>query len=150
VRVVGLSAEQRERQRIEDCRELYLKHGGEDHELIEHEMRAMGHKDFHRRILYRRYERGNCDTGWIERFGWNRLLPPPSTGGAALPPDERKGCALPEGPNNISGGSASNAGTARNHPSTTPSTSTTSKSGCRAERRRCSGTSSIRSISTSV
>ena len=76
MRVVGLSAEQRERQRqrIEDCRELYLKYGGENHELIEREMRAMGHHDFHRRCLYRRYERGRCDTGWIERYGWDRLV----------------------------------------------------------------------------
>ncbi len=73
---MALSPEQHERrqQRIEDCRELYLKYGGEDHELIEKEMRELGHRSFHRRILYRRYERGSCDTGWIERFGWDRLV----------------------------------------------------------------------------
>src|SRR5437899_4458850 len=82
---MALSPEQRERQqqRIEDCRELYLRHGGDNHELIEEEMRLLGHRDFHRRSLYRRYERGSSEAGWIERFGWNRLLsePPAVAGG---------------------------------------------------------------------
>jgi len=60
--------------RIGDCRELFLKYAGGSHELIEAEMRELGHTDFHRRILYRRFERGRCRTGWIERFGWERLL----------------------------------------------------------------------------
>src|SRR5438445_9041464 len=88
---MALSPEQRERQqqRIEDCRELYLRHGGERHELIEREMRLMGHRDFHRRSLYRRFERGTCKAGWIDRFGWERLLrdaeksSPPYEGGVA-------------------------------------------------------------------
>src|SRR5580765_2520743 len=73
---MGLSPEQQrqQQQRIEDCRELYLKHGGDDHEAIEREMRAMGHQDFHRRSLYRRFERGGLQAGWIERFGWNKLV----------------------------------------------------------------------------
>ena len=61
-------------ERIQDCRELYLKYGGENHEQIEREMRAMGHRDFHRRSLYRRFERGTSRAGWIETYGWNRLL----------------------------------------------------------------------------
>ena len=70
---MSVSPEDRQ-QRIEDCRELYLKFGGEQHELIERKMRSMGHTDFHRRSLYRRFERGTCKSGWIERFGWDRLL----------------------------------------------------------------------------
>ncbi len=62
-------------QKIQDCRELYLKHGGQNHELIEKEMRAMGYRDFHRRNLYRRFERGTCRPGWVETYGWNSLLP---------------------------------------------------------------------------
>src|SRR5688500_17360966 len=56
--------------RIEDCRELYLEHGGRRHELIERDMRARGHADFHRRILYSRFERGHHRAGWIERYGF--------------------------------------------------------------------------------
>ncbi len=61
-------------QRIEDCRELYLKYGGKRHELIEKEMRDLGYRDFHRRSMYRRFERGTCRPGWIETYGWDYLL----------------------------------------------------------------------------
>ena len=61
-------------QRIDDCRELYLKHEGQHHELIESEMRALGHGDFHRRSLYDRFERGKHKAGWIGRFGFNALV----------------------------------------------------------------------------
>jgi hypothetical protein len=61
-------------QRIEDCRELYWKYEGRHHELIERDMRAMGYTDFHRRVLYRRFERGRATMGWIERYGWNGQL----------------------------------------------------------------------------
>ncbi len=61
-------------QKIEACRELYLKHGGEHHDLIEREMRSLGYHDFHRRSLYRRFERGTCKPGWIETYGWRSLL----------------------------------------------------------------------------
>jgi predicted phage terminase large subunit-like protein len=59
-------------QRIEDCRELYWKYEGRHHELIERDMRAMGYTDFHRRVLYRRFERGRATMGWIERYGLER------------------------------------------------------------------------------
>ena len=36
-------------------------------------MREMGYTDFHRRVLYRRCERGRVTAGWIERFGWDKL-----------------------------------------------------------------------------
>ncbi len=77
-------------QRIEDCRELYLKYGGENHELIERKMRILGHHDFHRRILYRRFERGTCKPGWIETYGWRSLLsePPAVAGGLTQPTAE--------------------------------------------------------------
>jgi hypothetical protein len=62
------------RRRIEDCRGLYLKYGGGNHELIEWEMRELGHTDFHRRSMYRRFERGRCREGWINLFGWEGLV----------------------------------------------------------------------------
>src|SRR5687768_10008832 len=67
--------------RIEDCRELYLKHGGRQHGEIEREMRELGHTDFHRRILYSRFERGHHRAGWIERYGF--LSEPPAGSGQA-------------------------------------------------------------------
>jgi len=60
--------------RVEDCREIYLRYGGRDHEKIELEMRELGYRDFHRRKLYRRFERGRCKPGWIETYGWDSLL----------------------------------------------------------------------------
>ena len=60
--------------RIDDTRELYLKYEGRHHELIEKEMRLLGHHDFHRRILYSRFERGQHRAGWIERFEWTGLV----------------------------------------------------------------------------
>src|SRR5687768_10895693 len=68
--------------RIEDCRELYLKYGGRRHGEIEREMRALGHADFHRRILYSRFERGHHRAGWIERYGF-LSAPPAGSGGSA-------------------------------------------------------------------
>src|SRR5947207_13678288 len=61
-------------QRIADCRELYLKYEGGSHELIEREMRAKGHTDFHRRSMYRRFERGRCREGWIGQFCWQGMV----------------------------------------------------------------------------
>ncbi len=61
-------------QRIADCRELYLKYEGGSHELIEREMRAKGHADFHRRSMYRRFERGRCREGWIGQFCWQGMV----------------------------------------------------------------------------
>ncbi|MBK8465365.1 MAG: hypothetical protein IPL32_05995 [Chloracidobacterium sp.] len=61
-------------QKLHDCRDLYLKHDGQNHELIEKEMREMGYRDFHRRSLYRRFERGTCTPGWIETYGFEWLL----------------------------------------------------------------------------
>ncbi len=60
--------------RISDCRDLYLKYGGQQHELVEQEMRDLGYTDFHRRILYRRFERGRCTSGWIERYGFDAII----------------------------------------------------------------------------
>ena len=61
-------------QKIHDCRDLYIKYGGQHHDLIEAEMRALGHEDFHRRSLYRRYERGRVRAGWIEMYTFNTHL----------------------------------------------------------------------------
>src|SRR5258706_8729424 len=76
---------QNHQQRIEDCRELYLKYNGEQHELIEKEMRELGYHDFHRRSLYRRFERGTCKEGWIGKYGWEELLTT-APGGFYFPP----------------------------------------------------------------
>ncbi len=62
------------RRRIDDCRNLCLKYDGKQHELIEQEMRALGHTDFHRRILHDRFERGRHRAGWIGRYGFNSLV----------------------------------------------------------------------------
>ncbi len=61
-------------QRIDDCRNLYLKYNGKNHELIEREMRELGHADFHRRIMYDRFERGRHRPGWIGSYGFNSLV----------------------------------------------------------------------------
>ena len=61
-------------ERIEACRELYIKYRGKKHEQIEREMRALGYHDFHRRVMYRRYENARAASGWIERYGWDVLL----------------------------------------------------------------------------
>ncbi len=61
-------------ERIEACRELYLKYRGKKHEQIEREMRELGYMDFHRRVMYRRYENGRAASGWIERYGWDVLV----------------------------------------------------------------------------
>ncbi len=73
----------KDQKRIEDCRRLYIKYGGRQHELIEKEMRELGHADFHRRSMYRRFERGRCLSGWIDKLGWRELLsvPPAVAGG---------------------------------------------------------------------
>ncbi|MBK6725067.1 MAG: hypothetical protein IPG58_17980 [Acidobacteria bacterium] len=61
-------------ERIEACRELYIKYRGKKHEQIEREMRELGYMDFHRRVMYRRYENGRAASGWIERYGWDVLV----------------------------------------------------------------------------
>ncbi len=65
---------EQKKQKIQACRELYLKYKGQHHELIEAEMRELGYTDFHRRCLYRRFERGRLRSGWIEQYGWPSLL----------------------------------------------------------------------------
>ncbi|MEQ1644348.1 MAG: hypothetical protein ABL959_12955 [Pyrinomonadaceae bacterium] len=61
-------------ERIEACRELYIKYRGKKHEQIERDMRELGYPDFHRRVMYRRYENGRAASGWIERYGWDVLV----------------------------------------------------------------------------
>ncbi len=58
-------------QRIEDCRRIYAKYGGRQHEQIEREMRALGHATFHRRLLYSRFERGRHAPGWVEKYSFD-------------------------------------------------------------------------------
>ncbi len=73
--------------RIEACRRLYLKYEGRDHALIEQEMRELGYANFHRRIMYTRFERNRCRPGWVELFQWDTAFerpmsePPASAGG---------------------------------------------------------------------
>lgn len=61
-------------EKLEICREIYLKYEGKNHELIEKEMRERGYHDFHRRNLYRRFERGTHTPGWPETYGWDWLV----------------------------------------------------------------------------
>ncbi len=56
-------------ERIHDFQCLFELNGGKRHELIEKQMRALGHKDFHRRTMYGRFERGRFRPGWIETYG---------------------------------------------------------------------------------
>jgi predicted phage terminase large subunit-like protein len=77
-------------QRYCDCLKLYLEHRGKNIKQIEREMRALGHLDFHRRILYSRSERGVRKPGWIEKFGWRRFVDapgsePPAPAGGQFP-----------------------------------------------------------------
>jgi hypothetical protein len=46
-------------------------YGGRHHEVIEREMRALGHVTFSRRVLYARNDRGKHLAGWPERFRWS-------------------------------------------------------------------------------
>ncbi len=55
---------------VDACRELYLKHGGRKHRFIEAEIRAAGWPDFNRRRFYENTVKGVTYPGWIERFGW--------------------------------------------------------------------------------
>ncbi|MBP9936936.1 MAG: hypothetical protein KBF52_14310, partial [Pyrinomonadaceae bacterium] len=62
-------------QKIADCRELYLRYGGEAHERIASEMRGRGWRGFTKRNLYARTRGGIVTQGWPERFGWDGDLP---------------------------------------------------------------------------
>jgi hypothetical protein len=74
-------------QKIEACKALYLAYQGRHHEAIEREMRRLGYKNFTRRILYTRNQRGQSTPGWPERYKWNEELrgrvsvPPAGAGG---------------------------------------------------------------------
>ena len=63
-------------QKIADCRELYLRYGGQRHARIVAEMRASGWAGFTKRNLYVRTRNGRIEPGWPERFGWLRSEPP--------------------------------------------------------------------------
>ena len=60
--------------RYRDCLNLFLKQNGKNIARIEREMRALGHHDFTRRILYARTEKAIRKPGWIERYDWNKML----------------------------------------------------------------------------
>jgi hypothetical protein len=54
---------------IEDCFQLYLRHNGQHHDLIEREMqRKWPH--WSKQNLYTRGEK----IGWVERYGWEKAL----------------------------------------------------------------------------
>ncbi|MBP6003263.1 MAG: phage terminase large subunit [Pyrinomonadaceae bacterium] len=61
--------------KVEDCRGLYLRYGGVEHDRIAAEMRALGWSDFTKRNLYARTRSGRVTPGWPERFGWDGSLP---------------------------------------------------------------------------
>ena len=57
-------------QRFETCRKLFFQYEGREHARIEREMRANGFPDFNRRSLYAR----GVNSGWIEKYRWDRAL----------------------------------------------------------------------------
>ena len=59
---------------ISTARDLYLKHGGHDHRLIEREMRALGCDHFSRRRFYNQRTPKGIRRGWIEKYGWKQGL----------------------------------------------------------------------------
>ena len=59
---------------VEAARELYLKYSGRQHVRIEREMCEAGWP-FYRSMLYTTGHECGLSPGWIERFGWTRMLP---------------------------------------------------------------------------
>jgi len=59
---------------VEFCRKLYLKYNGGRLEQIEKEMREAGWPTFSRRAMFNRYCKGVLKPGWIERFGWQKIV----------------------------------------------------------------------------
>lgn len=58
---------------IEQCRRLYLKHGGQQHSRIEQEMRKVW-IGWRKENLYNRGKGENARLGWIEKYGFERSL----------------------------------------------------------------------------
>jgi predicted phage terminase large subunit-like protein len=56
--------------RLQNCQRLFFQYNGREHARIEREMRANGFPDFNRRCLYAR----GINSGWIERYRWDRQL----------------------------------------------------------------------------
>lgn len=54
---------------IEDCFQLYLRHNGQHHDLIEREMQRRWPR-WSKQNLYTRGEK----IGWVERYGWEKAL----------------------------------------------------------------------------
>src|SRR5688572_26459083 len=52
------------------CYILFIYFRGQNITRIEREMRALGHPNFHRRILYPR----GTKPGWIGKFGWKSAV----------------------------------------------------------------------------
>lgn len=61
-------------EKIDDCRELYIRFGGGSHASIVKEMRKRGWHGFTKRNLYARTRGGRTTPGWPERFGWTELF----------------------------------------------------------------------------
>jgi len=72
---------------IDLAREIYLKQKGRDHRQIEMEMRRRGCLSFTRRVLHSQKTRTGRRPGWIELYGWRKLLsePPAVAGGLTEP-----------------------------------------------------------------
>ena len=74
---------------IDTVRSLYLS--GMGHRLIELEMRKRGCLTFTRRVLHsQKTKSGRTRPGWIERFGWRKLLSEPSAVADGLTVQEGK------------------------------------------------------------
>ena len=57
-------------QKVEACRVLYLAYQGRHHEMIQREMRELGHVTWNRRALYGTTRNGKFIPGWPKRYGW--------------------------------------------------------------------------------
>src|SRR4051794_9121842 len=59
---------------INIVKDLYLKHGGRNHRLIEKEMHDLGCRRFSRRSMYNQRTQKGTRLGWIERYHWKDAL----------------------------------------------------------------------------
>src|SRR3954453_4660405 len=59
---------------INIVKDLYIKHGGKNHRLIEKEMHDLGCRRFSRRSLYNPRTKTGKRLGWIERYHWKDPL----------------------------------------------------------------------------
>ena len=65
---------QYQQEAIETARELYCRHGGKNHDLIEQGMKKAGYVGWKRKNLYDTGSGKNARLGWITKHGFERSL----------------------------------------------------------------------------